>query len=54
MKWDILIRGGEVIDPTQDLRAVKDVAVQGGVIAEIGDDLAVDEAETVFDAVACW
>ena len=50
MKWDILIRGGEVIDPTQDLRAVKDVAVQGGVIAEIGDNLSADEAETVFDA----
>ena len=50
MKWDILIRGGEVVDPSQQLRAVKDVAVQGGVIAEIGDDLPADQAETVFDA----
>ncbi len=50
MKWDILIRGGEVVDPSQQLRAVKDVAVQGGLIAEIGDDLPGDQAETVFDA----
>ncbi|MFP6602406.1 MAG: hypothetical protein VB862_07755 [Pirellulaceae bacterium] len=43
MKWDILIRGGEVVDPSQQLQAIKDVAVQGGKIAEIGDDLPADQ-----------
>ena len=50
MKWDILIRGGEVVDPSQSLRAIKDVAVQGGQIAEIGDNLPADQASRIFDA----
>ena len=50
MQWDILIRGGEVIDPSQQLQAVKDIAVEGGQIVAIGDNLPTDQADCVFDA----
>ncbi|MFP6621688.1 MAG: D-glutamate deacylase, partial [Pirellulaceae bacterium] len=50
MKWDILIRGGEVIDPSQQLRAVRDVAIQGGLVAEVGEDLPAGEASCLVDA----
>ena len=35
MQYDVLIRGGEVIDPSQSLRGVRDVAVKDGRIAAV-------------------
>ena len=32
-KFDLIIRGGRVIDPAQDIDAVRDVAVKNGTIA---------------------
>ena len=37
--WDIVLRGGRVIDPESGLDAVRDVAVAGGRVAEIGEGL---------------
>jgi dihydroorotase len=37
--YDLLLRGGRVIDPAQQLDGVMDVAVLGGRIAAIGPDL---------------
>lgn len=34
-KHDLLIKGGEVIDPSQQLRAIKDIAVRGERIVEV-------------------
>lgn len=39
MKCDILIRGGEVVDPSQNLQAVRDVAVADGRILAVADSL---------------
>jgi dihydroorotase len=50
MKCDILIRGGEVIDPSQNLRGVRDVAVSGGKIARVAESLADVEAKDTVDA----
>ncbi len=36
----LLLRGGRVVDPTQDLDAVCDVRLEGGTVAEVGADLA--------------
>ncbi|HLZ28997.1 MAG TPA: amidohydrolase/deacetylase family metallohydrolase [Chloroflexota bacterium] len=38
--FDLIVRGGRVIDPSQDLDGVRDVGVIGPRIAEIGPDLA--------------
>lgn len=46
-EWDIVLRGGRVIDPESGLDAVRDIAVADGRIAEIGTGLA--EATAEFD-----
>jgi N-acyl-D-aspartate/D-glutamate deacylase len=45
--WDIVLRGGRVIDPESGLDAVRDVAVAGGRVAEIGNGLR--RGRTEFD-----
>jgi dihydroorotase len=39
MAYDLILRGGRVVDPSQKLDAVTDVAFSGGKVAEIGKDL---------------
>ncbi|MFQ5733508.1 MAG: amidohydrolase family protein [Planctomycetaceae bacterium] len=50
MTFDILIRGGKVIDPSQGIRGVRDVAVKDGVIAAVAESLAETDARHVVDA----
>jgi len=50
MTYDLLIRGGEVIDQSQNLRAVRDVAVKDGVIAAVEESFADADIERVIDA----
>ncbi|HEY0798217.1 MAG TPA: dihydroorotase [Candidatus Baltobacteraceae bacterium] len=45
----LLVRGGRVVDPAQDIDAVMDLRIDGGLVAEIGEHLDVGAAE-VFDA----
>ena len=47
--WDLLIRGGTLIDPAQSISARRDVAFHGGVVAAVGESLA-GEANEVIDA----
>jgi len=37
--FDVIVRGGRVIDPSQDLDTIADVAIRGQRIAAIGADL---------------
>lgn len=46
-KYDLIIRGGRVIDPSRRLDAVRDVAIADGKIAVIGPDIAAEAAETI-------
>jgi dihydroorotase len=39
-EYDLVVRGGRVIDPAQNIDRAADVAVRGGKIAEIGPNLA--------------
>jgi dihydroorotase len=50
MTYDLLIKGGEVLDPGQGLRGVMDVAVRGEEIAAIEREIAAGEAKDVIDA----
>lgn len=50
MSYDIVIRGGEVIDPSQDLRKVCDVAVSDGKIAAVQESIDCSDAGTIIDA----
>ena len=49
-RFDLLIRGGRVIDPSQDLDAVRDVGIAGGKIARIEANIPGDEALEVIEA----
>lgn len=47
--WDLLIRGGTVVDPARSVHDVQDVAFSDGRVAAIGEALA-EEAREVLDA----
>src|SRR5579862_3193524 len=46
---DLILRGGRVVDPESGLDAVRDVAVAGGRVAEVGDSLPPRAAEVEVD-----
>ena len=43
--WDLVVRGGRVIDPESGLDAAADVAILGGLVAEVGTGLSPGRAE---------
>ncbi len=47
--YDLLIRGGTVIDPSQSIHALNDVAVEAGKIARVAPGIPVAEAARVID-----
>jgi dihydroorotase len=49
-KYDLLIKGGRVIDPSRRLDAVRDVAITGGRIAAVDANLAAADAASTIDA----
>jgi dihydroorotase len=49
-RFDLLIRGGEVIDPIQELRGVRDVAIRWGRIAAVQPGIDPVRAAQVVDA----
>ena len=48
--YDIVIRGGHVIDPKNNIDAVMDVAISAGKIALVSKDIASKQATQVVDA----
>jgi dihydroorotase len=42
MPFDLVLRGGRVIDPSQKLDAVADVAFAAGKVAMVGSQLRID------------
>jgi len=48
--YDILLRHGEVIDPSQEIHRIASVAIQNGKIAEIADDISEAKAKKVIPA----
>ena len=50
MSYDLLIKGGTVVDPSQGLNAVRDVAFLRGKVAAVEADIAESGARLVVDA----
>jgi dihydroorotase len=48
--YDLLIRGGQVIDPSQGLSAQTNIAIRQGKVARIAANIAESEARQVLDA----
>jgi len=49
-KFDVLIRGGEVLDPSQRLRGARDIGIKNGVIEAVDSAIAPERALRVIDA----
>jgi len=49
MHYDLLLKGGHVIDPANDLDKVADVAISAGKIAAVGESIPASAAEKVVD-----
>ena len=47
--YDLLLKGGDVVDPSRELRGIHDIAVQDGKIASIALSIAREEATRVVD-----
>jgi len=50
VRYDLLIQGGRVIDPVQKISGVRDVAIAGGRIALIAENIPAAEARQVYNA----
>ena len=53
MPYDLLIKGGEVVDPSQGLHRRLDVAITNGKIAALDPDIPLSAAKRVADASGC-
>ncbi|MCC8940017.1 amidohydrolase/deacetylase family metallohydrolase [Bradyrhizobium sp. Arg68] len=49
-KFDLVIKGGDVIDPSQSLRGKRDIGIRWGVIEAIDNEIAADRAARTIDA----
>jgi dihydroorotase len=49
MAFDLILRGGRVIDPAQGIDRITDVAFAGGKVAWVGDNLAAEPGTEVRD-----
>lgn len=49
-KYDLVIRGGEVVDPSQSLRARRDIGIRWGVIETVQETIPAERALKSIDA----
>ena len=49
-KFDLVVKGGEVLDPSQNLRARRDIGIRFGMIEALETDIPADKAIRVLNA----
>src|SRR5262245_31394960 len=49
-KFDLVIKGGDVLDPSQSLRGRRDIGIRFGVIEALEADIPAERAQRVLDA----
>ncbi len=49
MAFDLLLKGGTLIDPSQGIHGVKDIAFTDGKVAVVADDLGQQETKQIID-----
>ena len=49
-KYDLLVKGGRVVDPSQRLNAVRDIGIKGHHVTRVADDIPAIDARQVLDA----
>src|SRR5664279_5343638 len=53
-RYDLLLKGGHVIDPRNNLSAVRDVAIAQGRIAAIDQNIPASQARTTIDVTSLY
>jgi len=48
-KFDLLVKGGEVLDPSQSLQAARDIGIRHGRVEEVAPDIPADRALKVLN-----
>ena len=49
LDYDLILRGGEAVDPSQGVRGMKDVAFKDGRVAALEDQIAPERAAQVIN-----
>jgi dihydroorotase len=49
-KFDLVIKGGEVIDPSQSLRGKRDIGIRFGIVEAVEADIPATRAQNMIDA----
>ncbi|MCI0422114.1 MAG: amidohydrolase/deacetylase family metallohydrolase [Acidobacteria bacterium] len=49
-RFDLLVKGGKVVDPSQRLSAHRDIGIRDGKVVEVAENLAEAQASQVLDA----
>jgi dihydroorotase len=49
-QYDIVIKGGHVIDPKNNIDGIKDIAIADGIIAQISENINANDGKKVIDA----
>lgn len=50
MQYDLLVKGGHLIDPKNEIDALRDVAIKDGKVAAVEPNIAANHAERTIDA----
>ncbi|MGO4838419.1 amidohydrolase/deacetylase family metallohydrolase, partial [Rhizobiaceae sp. 2RAB30] len=50
MQYELLLKGGRLVDPASGLDSLRDVAISGARVAAIDADIPADRAARVIDA----
>ena len=53
-RYDLLLKGGHVIDPKNQISAIRDVAIARGKIAAVADNIPASEARRTVDVSALY
>lgn len=53
MSYDLILKGGTLIDPAQAIHAPKDVAFTAGRVSDVGDELPTENASQIIDCTDC-
>ncbi len=53
-KYDLLLKGGHVIDPKNKISAARDVAIRGGLVAAVASGIPADQARKVVDVTGLY
>ena len=51
--YDLIVKGGTVVDPSQSLHGISDVAIEDGKIAKVATDIPAEEAKRGCPSATC-